>query len=249
MQDRYAGDIGDFAKYGLLRALCGNDLRLGVLWYRVPNEQGDGNGGVTDYLTRPDESLRRCDETLFDSLRGLVEADRRSVAEVRREGVLPADTVFFEAETPVELHERRRWVHDGLRAVADADVVFADPDNGLRDPAARTGGAEQKKHAYYDEIEPCWWRGQSLVIYQHTARSGTFEQQVASRVRDLRIHFDGAPGLMVLRWRRVVSRAFLIIPTRAHADRLTTRVTALLDSPWGQQQDYATPHFELVVYE
>ena len=137
-----------------------------------------------------------------------------------------------------------------MRAVADADLVFADPDNGLRDPSAKTGKAEHKKHAYHDEIEPCWWRGQSLVIYQHTARFGTFEEQIASRVRDLRIHFDGAPGLMVLRWRRVVSRAFFIVPTPAHADRLTARVKALLDSPWGQwQRGYATPHFELVAYE
>ena len=32
MQDRYTGDIGDFAKYGLLRALEAGH-RLGVAWY------------------------------------------------------------------------------------------------------------------------------------------------------------------------------------------------------------------------
>ncbi|MYB41179.1 MAG: hypothetical protein F4X76_03105 [Chloroflexi bacterium] len=249
MQDRYAGDIGDFAKYGLLRALCGDDLRLGVLWYLVPDEPSDGNGGVTGYLDSVEAGLRECDPDLFDELRGLV-ATERSVAEVQRRRILPERTSFFEHEAPAGLRERRRWVQDGVRAVADADLVFADPDNSLRDPSARTGRTEHKKHAYYDEIQPCWRRGQSLMIYQHTARLGTFEEQIASRVRDLCTHFDGAPGLMILRWRRVVSRAFLIIPAAAHADRLTARVDALLDSPWGQrQQGYATPHFELVAYE
>ena len=58
MQDRYAGDIGDFGKYGLLRALCGADehgpaLELGVLWYRVPNEDHKTDGRIIDYLDPP----------------------------------------------------------------------------------------------------------------------------------------------------------------------------------------------------
>lgn len=42
MQDRYVGDIGDFGKYGLLRALCAHDLSLGVVWYLVPDESRPG---------------------------------------------------------------------------------------------------------------------------------------------------------------------------------------------------------------
>ena len=52
MQNRYVGDLGDFGKYGLLRALCvpgdalgGPELSLGIVWYLVPDETrtGDGN--------------------------------------------------------------------------------------------------------------------------------------------------------------------------------------------------------------
>ena len=35
MQDRYAGDIGDFGKIGLLKALQTQGLSVGVNWYRV----------------------------------------------------------------------------------------------------------------------------------------------------------------------------------------------------------------------
>ena len=35
MQDRYAGDIGDFGKIGLHKALYTQGLSIGVNWYRV----------------------------------------------------------------------------------------------------------------------------------------------------------------------------------------------------------------------
>ena len=58
MRDRYVGDIGDFAKYGLLRAI-GKGKRLGVAWYlcvgneapRVDSEEvSTGDGRHTAYL-------------------------------------------------------------------------------------------------------------------------------------------------------------------------------------------------------
>ena len=42
MQDRYAGDIGDFVKLGLLRALS-SGCKLGIAWYRFPDEDHNGD--------------------------------------------------------------------------------------------------------------------------------------------------------------------------------------------------------------
>ena len=50
MQNRYTGDIGDFAKYGLLRAIRGR-MRLGVAWYLHPGAGPDGDGGHVDKST------------------------------------------------------------------------------------------------------------------------------------------------------------------------------------------------------
>ena len=55
MQNRYVGDVGDFAKYGLLRAIQGRK-QLGVAWYLRPNEGPGGEGGHVEYLSRPEES-------------------------------------------------------------------------------------------------------------------------------------------------------------------------------------------------
>ena len=52
MQNQYVGDIGDFGKYGLLRAISGDPLRLGVVWYLFPDEppkepgKGDGSSST-----------------------------------------------------------------------------------------------------------------------------------------------------------------------------------------------------------
>ena len=35
MQDNYVGDIGDYGKYGLLRAIVSQKLELAVNWYKV----------------------------------------------------------------------------------------------------------------------------------------------------------------------------------------------------------------------
>ena len=37
MQDRYAGDVGDYVKFALLRHFA-TDHRLGVAWYLYPDE-------------------------------------------------------------------------------------------------------------------------------------------------------------------------------------------------------------------
>lgn len=57
MQNRYAGDVGDFGKYGLLRCLCGEPplLSLGVVWYLVSDEQCDQDAKHTRYLARDRE--------------------------------------------------------------------------------------------------------------------------------------------------------------------------------------------------
>ena len=44
MQNRYVGDIGDFGKLGLLRALSSKGLSIGVNWYLTTDESHNGDG-------------------------------------------------------------------------------------------------------------------------------------------------------------------------------------------------------------
>ena len=247
MQDRYAGDVGDFGKYGLLRWLCGPDahgsaLRLGVLWYRF-EDATPGDGKHISYLQPPGaQEYRECDPDLFEQMRSVVHDDERSIAAVEASGALPPGTAFFgerlvfRPDEPMASRrlKRRDWLEAGLRVVAHADLMFADPDNGLEIPSVGRLQAKGPKYAYYGDLRACWARGQSLVVYQHIARKGTAEKQIAARHAALREHLDGAERTVTLRWRRFTSRAYFVIPAADHAERLAARCSAFLASPWGR---------------
>ena len=53
VQNRYAGDVGDYVKFGLLRALTDADdepaLSLGVMWYLTADEDHNQDGKHISY--------------------------------------------------------------------------------------------------------------------------------------------------------------------------------------------------------
>lgn len=254
MQDRYVGDIGDFGKYGLLRALCrpqfGNerpDLALGVVWYLVPDEKHNGDGKHIRYLGPPyREKFRECDPPLYDALVRIARSGSRSVSTIREAGILPPRTVFFETrltfrgmpsigKTAMRLRcdHRGRWADTGLRETDGCDLVFFDPDNGLECRVKRHHG-KGPKYVFFDEVEPYLRRGQSLVIYQHIGRNGPAEYQVLQRLHEIDQRLNPHRGSFALLYRRGTTRAFLIVPHEEHEKQLRERVDALLrqDNPW-----------------
>lgn len=69
MQNRYVGDIGDFAKYGLLRVIQAIK-HLGVAWYLHPDEGPNGDGRHTEYLSQSEE-FENLDRHLFVTMEAL----------------------------------------------------------------------------------------------------------------------------------------------------------------------------------
>jgi hypothetical protein len=99
MQDRYVGDAGDFAKYGLLRHLAGvcdrmSERSLGIIWYLVDDESHNRDGRHLAYLRAP--ALRDCDPDLRVILKQLLETGERSVSVIEQGGVLAKGTRFFQ---------------------------------------------------------------------------------------------------------------------------------------------------------
>jgi hypothetical protein len=69
MKDQYVGDVGDFGKYGLLRALTGAldqtvqpQLSLGVNWYLTPDDPSSSAGSAREYLEKA--NFKECDPLL-----------------------------------------------------------------------------------------------------------------------------------------------------------------------------------------
>ena len=176
MQNRYAGDIGDYVKYGLLRALA-EGRRLGVAWYLFPNES-NGDGRHIEYLQSPD-CWRSRDPDLFDTLKRIVEEVGRSVDAVEASGILMGakfsnEILSAQDSMPGKYKQRCAWrsrwferVQDALR---DCDVVFADPDNGLcKDDEFRPGTMQCWKRLPLHEAKTLA-EGRTAIIYHHNTR-------------------------------------------------------------------------------
>ncbi len=252
MQDRYTGDVGDFGKYGLLKALCGDDLSLGVVWYLVPDEERPGDGGHVGFLDPTPTNLSTfsdCDPALYDALGDIVRGGRRRVASVREDGVLPEGTTFYEAvlsfdgmpgigpaATSRRLERRKAWVCGALAATQGCDVVFADPDNGLEPRAVMPHNKKGPKYAYFDELVPYLDRGQSLIVFQSRNRA-TLEGQMQERLPQVN---DRLGKSFALFHRPYAGRSFFVIPSEAHKEILYERAERVAQDPcWSQ-------HFTLI---
>jgi hypothetical protein len=243
VQDRYAGDVGDFMKLGLLRALVAGDppFCLGVNWYLTGNESHNEDGKHTGYL-RPGSThyatLRSCDTDLMGRLAYVV-ATNRSVAAIEMAGVLPAGSLTYPVRLLDEMGETRRrdWHHSALESLVGADVIFVDPDNGIR---TSRQGSKPSKFVFLDELADYCARAQSVVIYHHADRTaGGVAVQVARRLAELATSV-GVDPLGAVIARRGSTRYFFIVPARAHRDRLASAVRSYLDQ-WA-------PHVEFVDY-
>src|SRR3954469_25385617 len=134
MQNRYVGDIGDYLKLSILRALSPG-YRLGVAWWLFPDEVHNSDGRHVEYLNHPDQ-WRHFDPELFDALRRVVSSGQRNVRALQASHLIPEATCAYDVIPnggPVaqRLSARRSWLVRVRRTLAPANLLFLDPDNGL----------------------------------------------------------------------------------------------------------------------
>ncbi len=250
MQNRFVGDIGDFGKYGLLRALCDpsdgdRPLKLGVVWYLTPNGT-DGAGQRTEYLEPTPGNhacYRDCAPDVYDALAEIVrprDSEKRNVVAVRKAGILPA-AVFHECRLDftgiasndrlARENHREQYVSAAQEATAHCNLVFVDPDTGI--PPARVSRTRERglAYSYLDELERYVQNDQSLVVYQQYPRIPEpcwLKQKADQLERQLALRGTRGHPFALL----YASRAFLIAPAAAHDNLLRKRAAAMVEGPW-----------------
>lgn len=221
MQDRYAGDVGDFVKFAILRGLASN-LRVGVAWWLFPDEDHNRDGRHVDYLDRPDK-WRRFDPALFDILTGVVKSGKRGVRALEDASVLPGAS-FASEVLPVSVEPRLRpalreaWVERAIRALDGCDLVFLDPDNGLEPKSFIPTRREAGKSIAYSELVRFRRKSRTLVVYHHqTRRQGGHIAEIDYLATRLKGH--GFNRVDTIRARPYSPRAFFILdsPTEIRA--------------------------------
>lgn len=185
VKHQYVGDISDYRKYGLLRALSAAGAnRTGVCWMLTADDGGT-DGGKLSYLAKP-ELHRRFDSELFDMLaHAAKEPNRRRLQTIEDSGVI-AQAVYHNDMLPDDLSGRAAFMDCCATQFRNADLVFFDPDNGLEVSLAK-GRKNSSKYLYLDEVAAFYEAGKSLLIYQHFPRieRETFMGQRTEQLRDV----------------------------------------------------------------
>lgn len=246
MQDRYAGDVGDFLKFVTLRRLStsadgGPTFRLGIVWYRANTAEANDDGKHITYLARRtvrDIGLCSIDEELAECLAQVANAEARSIAALQVCGALAPSTTYHDEplswdglapfQVNERLHHRAEWLRRGIERTREADLVFLDPDNGVRSLAHKLPRTRKTsvKHVYLDEIRPFLDRGQSVVVYHHAGRTGSVEHQV-EKLKSLAARELGIPPVAVVRASRGTVRLFVVLAHPDHESVLRERAAAL----------------------
>ena len=263
MQDRFVGDVGDFGKYGLLRALtkglegCDSglptglgdnkrELSLGVIWYYVATEgQLPRKGTAFNYLnqtTRLHAQIRECDRNLFDVLSALIAEGNRHVSAVAQSNALPVGVVYV--QEPVNgVLPRPQWFLQAAESVNKCELVFIDPDKGLVFDEGNLDRVSDE-HATYQEVTQLWKQGHSLIIYQDASRREvlTFAREQSCLLKKLLPGSDPIP----LVYHRHGPRILWVVPSANNSTTtqlLRERIDTFLGCCWGAGRD---PHFTCV---
>jgi hypothetical protein len=213
-------------------------MSVGLNWYLAPDESDNADGKHVSYLDSPSRvyrSLVACDPDLVPKLAEVVRSER-SVAALERCGALPIGSPTYSERLSVALRKsaRQAWHERALAALAGAEVVFVDPDNGIRTPSA---GSKTHKFALVAELADYAKRGQSLIAYHHHDRSEVAESHARRRLKELADGVGQAPVAGIIA-RRGSCRFFLVTADAAHQEALAEAVVDFA-ARW-------TPHVELV---
>lgn len=227
MQDRYAGDIGDYVKLGLLRALSPK-RKLGVAWYLHPDQAHNSDGRHIAYLDDP-VRWRKFDPILFDALKRVVRSNR-SIASIERSGVVPARfhrSPVVRSQGCGHTHEsfRLAWFQELMTTLSGCDTVFADPDNGLVDDAPN-----RRRHEKHGKQMPlrealALAEGRTAIVYHHNSRfKGGHDLEVQHWLKQL------GHGTLAVRANAYSCRTFFIL----NPDRETAWRAAEFCKNWSQ---------------
>lgn len=232
MKNQYVGDIGDYGKYGLLRFLASYGIKIGVNWFLTEND-GSTDGKFTTYLKNPAD--RVYDPELFDALQNIADHPDKTVKMIKQAGIIPGAEFYGELlkgsslEADAREWNRRLWFNNSTLMLGNAELIFADPDNGISyRKTARIKDSE--KFILPEDVAEYYNSGRNVVYYCHKGRR---KQEAWDQAKEeIRNHIRDAQ-LLAVTCHRGTQRSYIFV---LHPDcymKYERIITAFLNSEWG----------------
>ncbi len=238
MQDNYVGDIGDYGKLGLLRAITGSDsdlslsikraitgsrLTLSINWYKTypeSNKLKKHDDGIYTHYLKYREKYEAYDEDLYRKLKDLVDEKSRNIKSLEEPKREIVEAKFYDDPVP-QSKDRELWHNNALKKIGNTDIVFLDPDNGIE-----TQGMVSKKHVKWSEIKDYYKQGQSVIIYQHQPRikKDIFIKNILQQLQSESINAD---SIRILGYSSYVSRFFILLLHKKHCKAVDAALSSI----------------------
>ncbi len=236
MQDRYAGDVGDYGKIGLLKRLQKHGFAIGINWYLVPTldveKNADGTLKQDDGRYLIPDDIKKCDPKLAETLTDIACSDNRSVSAIQNADLIP-NAVYYDERLAVDT--RDEWHRKALERFKDSDLVFLDPDNGLLVKSVGKRSARSVKYAFYEEVKDYIDAGKSVLIYNHRSRKpeaeyfGDIEDNLQERVK---VYKD---VIQAITFSKGTTRDYIAIPAcKEHYWMFCNALDAMKKGKWGR---------------
>ena len=227
MKHQYFGDISDYKKYGVLRAVTNNGkLKLLVCWMLTPSDlRTDGNNN--DYLQKANE-WRHHEPDIFDFLYDSVVVKKtKDLGLVEKHNIVPG-TAYFNEILLDNLSNRETYFQKLEYVAKDYDLIFFDPDNGIATSSMIKGGKSSSKYIFWDEIEKFWTRGHSLLIYQHFPRVNRMEY-ISRKVGEINDRLSNNETYTI----RTTHMVYFLIPQEGHSLHFK-RLKEKIEGKWSE---------------
>ena len=235
MKNQYFGDVGDYGKYGLLRFLAKHGISLAINWYLTPDDVSN-DGNIRGYLE--DAKNRIYDPELYDTLREMRVRHEKDVQSFARREMIPGAIYYGEIVGPIpddRIHSviekkmaRNSWHQAALGACTGPELVFMDPDNGLR-PGSPSAQKHAAKYVYANEVCDYYDRGQNIVYYCHKGRRTVAQWDKAKHVL-----FEYRPhaSLMGVTYHRGTQRSYIFMVHPEQEARYRFLLKGFLKTAW-----------------
>lgn len=234
MKNQYVGDVGDYGKYGLFRFISKRGIRIGVNWYLTKNDEHVVDGNIRDYLKVDEESVY--DREVYALLKTIPEnIPDRNIGYIENSDILPNAIYYneelnFEGASPKERENiRTRWHNEGMKALKDAELIFADPDNGSTEDkkGARKNG---EKYITIQEIADYYKKEKNVVYYCHRARRNQASWQ--KKTLEIKTKCPDAE-IIVLTFHRGTQRSYIFCIHPSQYEKYDRIVKDFLSTAWG----------------
>lgn len=229
MKNQYAGDVGDYTKLGVLRAIENANLSIGLNWYLTPDEPEHSktftDGKHTAYLKCDCDTP---DNDLHCALKKIGLSDNRTVTRLER-AKLFKNALFW--NRILESKDRDKWHSEALKKLSNQDVIFLDPDNGLEVKSTKPYSKNGNKYTTYQEAVDYYSKGATVIIYNHRDRKPE-EEYLKRFYRFKDMEETKNARMFYLRASRYSVRDYLFLVQERHFSKLERAIDNFLATEW-----------------